>query len=305
MIVFKKLAELILLFFGYVKLEEILRIHQFPKSVINNFIESNKIKFLIFKKKSKFIKYKSFKQIKKEISKKDYVFDISINELKFKMNFDGYPINGAISERIDGEREEQTTAILCSLLEPGNNVLEIGSCYGYFTNIISDIIKDNGKLIAIEGTPNNYKILKNNIDINKLNNTESYNYFIDNNFDNSSIYFNTNDTNPYAAESYDSNKFFKEDLIDKIEVKKILLSDFLDKINFFPEFIFMDIEGYELQVIEDLFNSRFSFKPKYILFEIHNQFYPKEKPLDYLLNIISENDYSYSMIDDKILCKLN
>tara|TARA_B100000989_G_C19531974_1_gene470565 strand:+ start:5039 stop:5956 length:918 start_codon:yes stop_codon:yes gene_type:complete len=305
MIAIKKLAESILFFLGYVKLEEIIRIHQFPKSVINNLIECNKVKLFIFKKKSRFIKLKTFKKIKKSISKKDYIFNISINDLKFKMNFDGYPINGAISERIDGVREVQTTAILYSLLQPGNNVLEIGSCYGYFTNIISDIIKDTGKLIAIEGTPNNYKILKKNIVINKIKNTKTYNYFVDNNFANNSIFFNANDINPYNAKNYDHKTLLHEDLINKIKVEKILLSDFLNKINFFPEFIFMDIEGYELHVLEDLFNNTINYRPKYILFEIHNQFYPKEKPLDYLLDIISKNDYSYSKIDDKILCKLS
>ena len=302
---FKKLFEFFLFFFGYIKLEDILRISQLPHSIIKFFVVKKRLKLITFKKKSKFIKLKDFKRIKDEISKSDYIFNIKVDDHNFKMNFNGYPINGAISERIDGKREEQTTAILKSIISPTMNVLEIGSCYGYFTNIISDMLKSDGRLVAIEGTPNNFKILTNNVEINKLSNTELYNHFVDINFKNENIYFDKNDINPYFAYNPDNDTINKKSIVNKIKVTKILLTSFLNKINFSPDLIFMDIEGYELQVIEDLFLNKLKVKPKYILFEIHNQFYPRDKPLEYLLNKLHSNNYSTIEIDDKILCKLN
>ena len=98
-----------------------------------------------------------------------------MDDFKFKLTFLDYELNNAINQRIEGKREPSTVSAIRSLVKKNNNVLEIGSCYGYFTNIMAQCVGKNGKVVGIEGLPNNYKILKKNIKINNLKNVFVYN----------------------------------------------------------------------------------------------------------------------------------
>ena len=91
-------------------------------------------------------------------TEKNKVFDITVDDIKFKMSFKDYEVNKAIQERIDGVREPETTSIIRSMLKPGDNVLELGGCYGYFTQIMADSVGRSGKIVSIDGLPNNFKI---------------------------------------------------------------------------------------------------------------------------------------------------
>ena len=68
------------------------------------------------------------------------------------------------------------------------------------------------------------------------------------------------------------------------------------------DIIVMDIEGFEVDVIEDLFlDSHNKFYPT-ILFEIHKNLYSHDKDLNHILIILKNNNYYIRRISNNILC---
>src|SRR6267143_348058 len=108
----------------------------------------------------------------------DHIFDIKVDDLSIKLTFLDRPIGNAMVERIQGRREPTTVTAIRALVKPGSKVLELGGCYGYFTYIMASCAGPEGKVVSIEGTPNNYRILQRNIELNNLKNVAVYNLFI-------------------------------------------------------------------------------------------------------------------------------
>ena len=125
------------------------------------------------------------------------MFDIAIDDFCYKMTFDDYEIDDAIIERIQGCREPQTQAIYSALVRPGSRVLEIGSCYGEFTILISHYLGPTGALMAIEGVPNNFALLQKNLGLNDITNVTAYNFLVGN--APGDVFFKPTDKNPYNA----------------------------------------------------------------------------------------------------------
>ncbi|EHP68895.1 methyltransferase, FkbM family [Metallosphaera yellowstonensis MK1] len=59
---------------------------------------------------------------------------------------------------------------LLSHIKEGDVVIDAGANIGLFSILASFKVKDKGKVIVIEPEPNNLKILKQNVELNKLNN---------------------------------------------------------------------------------------------------------------------------------------
>ncbi len=288
----------------------IFRIYNFNLAVKKFKISRLIIEKELIKKSKSFVffgKYlfweKDLKNLKKKL-KRNYIHSIKVDDLKFKLTFLNYDMNDAINQRIEGVREPSTVSAIRSLVKKNNNILELGSCYGYFTNIMAHCTGKNGKVVGIEGLPNNYNILKKNIELNNLKNVSIYNYFLSNRNVESKIYFKKLVDNPYDG----MNEFIKgkNDKLKKgeyISVKVIRLSNFLKKIKFRPDHIFMDIEGFEVDVIEDLVKNYISTKNKpTILFEIHNPRYKAKKNLTYLKLLLSKR-YNYIEDNGNLICR--
>lgn len=233
-----------------------------------------------------------------KLSKKNNnIFDIDLDGFKYKLTFLNQKIGPAIVQRIEGKREPETTAIYRSLVKPGMNVLELGACYGEFTVLLDHLVGPNGKLVSVEGTPNIFKILEKNIEINKLKNTRIFNLFISNT--ESEVVFLKDEMHPYNAIKRLNYKQAAKINNSKVQ-KNLRITDFLNDILFKPDIIVMDIEGFEVDVIEDLFKSnKIDYHPL-ILFEIHEHTY--KNGLDNLINILKSNNYQLRRIKENLLC---
>ena len=200
---------------------------------------------------------------KRRYSKHKTSFRINVDDDFFEMSFQGYEIGKAIQERIEGVRETETTSIIKGILRPGNRVLEIGGCYGYFTMLMANAVSPNGRVVSIEGLSSNFEILKHNIVLNRFNNVEYYNYFIGNN----------NENAKYSS------------------VESVNISKFLDKIQFEPTHIFMDIEGFEVEAIEQLCGDYLDRHSPTLIFEHHEFLYSPSKGLKYIREMLKREGY--------------
>lgn len=231
--------------------------------------------------------------------KPGHIFNISVDDLNFKMTFNEYPLNFPIVERIEGRREPVLVALIKSLVKKDSQVLEIGGCYGYFTTIMSFCAGENGKIVSIEGTPNNFNILKDNVRLNARNNIEVHNIFVGR--ESSQIHFHKSDRAPYEA-----IKRFKENIsadtgkVVTVPVKKV--SQFLDEIKFRPDVIFMDIEGFEAEVLEDLAENYFRLFSPVIVFEVHPSFYAKDKGIEFIQGLLKRHNYYYNQAGTNCIC---
>jgi FkbM family methyltransferase len=233
-------------------------------------------------------KYRGFKP--------DHVFRIDVDGVEFRMSFADYKLRGAIVERIEGRRERETVAVIKSIVRKGSKVLELGGCYGYFTILMSKCAGDTGKVVSVEGTPNNYKILCNNLALNGISNVATYNVFLTGISDVAT--FATDDHNPYDA----IGRMKSSSADAEVEVKTVQYAPFLNEIGFEPDCVFMDIEGFEVEVFESMSDSGLGQNRPVIVFEIHETFYQEGKGLDYITGILDSLDYTYRRIGDNLIC---
>jgi len=301
----KKIIELILAVMGFYNLSSIVGILRIPRTIVLNEINNKNLKYFLFFKKKFFLKKDVF-HLKERINK-NYISDIKVDDLNFKMSFLNYDLSDlGITERINGIREPNTVTAIKSLVKNNSKVLVLGACYGYFTNIMSKMCGQNGIVVSIEGLPQNYNILVNNIKLNNLNNVRTYNFFVTNKLiNNNEMRFKKNSTNPYyEIEKLNSN--FLEDIKTDYDVVPVVkLSNFLNQINFNPDVIFMDIEGFEVDVIEDLNENYFHKNKPNIVFEVHEYFYKNNKNLEYLKSILQSANYNMRLDKNNLICLQN
>ena len=220
----------------------------------------------------------------------DHIFDVRVNRHKFLMSFSDYPIQGPIVERIEGRREPDTVAIIEAIAKPGMQILEIGGCYGYFTLIMSSCAGPNGRVVTIEGTPRNYDILKKNIEINQVTNVDPFNVFVTS--QDSEVRFAPDERSPYAA--IDRLTQPGESLVPEEgshAVPTVTVSGFLKEESYHPDVIFMDIEGFETEVIEDLSRSYLSTHRPTFVFEVHPTFYEPDRGEAFIVDSLQSLGY--------------
>lgn len=231
--------------------------------------------------------------------KPDHIFDVQVDDMSFKLTFMDYGLGRNIIQRIEGRREPETIAMVRALARKGSNVLTLGCCYGYFTNIISKCVGENGRVVSIEGTPSFYRVLRKNIELNQLRNVHDYNFFITSKAD--QVYFYPEETHPYdlIKRLEDQSNVPRE---NNTAVPAGKLSSFLENIQFSPDCIFMDIEGFEADVFEDFSAGYLKNHRPTIVFEIHNMYYKPPRDLNFILNILRQNNYYHRRVAGNLVC---
>lgn len=173
----------------------------------------------------------------------------------------------------DPDREPAFMHILREEVKDGMTVLDLGANIGYVTLIMADIVGKKGHVYAIEPDPRNYKILSKNIEVNNISSfVDSYHMGVSN---------NTGEITFYASDKSNLGGMTRSKHTSKaITVKVTKLDDFLkDKQK--PQFMKMDIEGHEVEVLEGLYETvKNSDCPMKILMEVHPMYYSEDHSLD-------------------------
>jgi len=165
------------------------------------------------------------------------------------------------------------------IIHDNNCVIDIGGHIGLFTIFASQFCK-NGRIITFEPVNENFKILKDNIKINKINNVKIFNKAVSGKNGMVTMYYDNKD---HAAHSliHQQNKEIKIESItlEKIfEMENIKICDYLK----------LDCEGSEFMILENLSTNYFQ-KIKKILLEYH--LFNDEIQLDKLKNRLIEEGF--------------
>ena len=228
-----------------------------------------------------------------------HIFNVTVDDLRFRMTFRDYKLDYPIVERIEGIREPTTTGIIKALVRPGARVLELGGCYGYFTAIMALCAGETGRVVSVEGTPNNFRTLSENMALNGLKNVQIYNAFVS--ADVRPVHFHDHERQPYDA--IRRIKHHEDPEPGMTGVKAIKPTEFLRDIAFSPDIIFMDIEGFEWDVFADFFESRFLEQHRpVIVFEIHPGYYPPGQGLPFLTEQLERLAYDCRRNQSNMIC---
>lgn len=177
-----------------------------------------------------------------------------------------------------GIREAPNTILLKEELWEGMVVADIGANIGYYALIEASIVKGSGRVYAFEPDLRNIEILKKNIEINGYANVvDIYNMAVSDRSGVSKLYLadETNLNTMLAPERVD---VYKKHSWQAVEVKSVPLDDFL-KGKRPVNFIRMDVEGFEVEILKGMMDTIKNAAPKFkISFELHMHTYYLASP---------------------------
>jgi len=162
-----------------------------------------------------------------------------------------------VVQRIWGVFEPRVFKRVKQLIRPGMTTINLGACYGDYTIFMAKLVGPNGLVYAFEPLPYFFDLLSQNIELNKL--------------DQRIIAINKAvDIKP----GYIKVKF----KLKSTNVSAIKLSSYIKQNRLHPDLILMDIEGFELSVLEDLMTdiSNNLYTP-IIIVETHDKLFPDKR----------------------------
>lgn len=148
--------------------------------------------------------------------------------------------------------ESNLQAQLIPLIKQGHLVFDIGANIGQYSLKLSQVVGGNGKVIAFEPDKRTFSFLQFNVHINRINNVECINSGIGSSSDVHSFYRDTTTggrRGSFKKEFVGSNFEGQEDVVEVVA-----LDDLINKYGL-PDFIKIDVEGYEIEVLKGLSHS--------------------------------------------------
>lgn len=161
-----------------------------------------------------------------------------------------------------GIREAYSTQFLKTFLNAGDICVDIGANIGYYALQEARLIGKDGKVFAVEPSSENFKALKKNIALNNYETITSFHRAIGS--DNHTGYLNLSkksNLHSIADDTLDS-------LGEKEHIEIMTLDAFL-KDKPYPQFIRMDVEGYEEKIISGMSGVLEEKKPLKMFIELH------------------------------------
>ena len=147
---------------------------------------------------------------------------------------------------INKSYEEFETKLVKDIIKDGNIVVDIGANIGYFTLIFARLVGEKGKVFAFEPEPNNFNLLKKNIEINGYKNVNLINKAVSNKSGKIKLYIDNVNYGGHSLIAEIPNR-------QSIEIESIKLDDFFSA-NKKIDFIKIDVEGAELEVLKGMSN---------------------------------------------------
>lgn len=180
--------------------------------------------------------------------------------------------NDDLSLSINGEFEPMETSIVKKMVKKGDYVIDIGANIGYYTLIMAKLVGETGKVFAFEPDPNNFELLKKNVEYNGYKNVVLFNQAVSNENGTLKLYYTQNGSISRTFDAGDGRQ--------TMDIQAVRLDDVIkEKI----DFIKIDIEGFEIMAMKGAYNILNTYHPTVI-----SEFTPRDiaklgfKAKDYL-----------------------
>jgi FkbM family methyltransferase len=154
------------------------------------------------------------------------------------------------------EYEKNIWNNVSKFIKPTDLIFDVGANIGQYSLRFSEIVSNSGKIIAIEPDSKNHTYLVFNLGLNYCNNVEALKVGLSNKMGNSLFYRDVNNGGRLGS-------FIKSNNLTVSENVEITTLDSLTRIYGVPDFIKIDVEGFEVSVVQGL--SNFNRKTKYLI----------------------------------------
>lgn len=151
--------------------------------------------------------------------------------------------------------EEETTKLFRQVVRPGDVVLDLGANIGYFTTLAGRLVGPAGKVISFEPEPNNFRYLKRNIELNKLENIEAYQKAVSNANGSTKLFICSYDSGHHTINQLDGITAYSRGRKYQrfsIDVDMVRIDDFISGKISKVDVIKMDVEGAEALAVEGM-----------------------------------------------------
>jgi len=148
---------------------------------------------------------------------------------------------------IIGAYEPFETELMKKEIKKGDVVLDLGANIGYYTLIFAKLVGEEGKVFAFEPEPDNFSLLKKNVEINGYKNVTLLQKAVSDKTGKLKLYI---DKDCIACHSI--YPLPPQDGSQSIEIEAIRLDDYFENYDGKIDFIKMDIEGAEKEAIQGM-----------------------------------------------------
>ena len=188
-----------------------------------------------------------------------------------------------------GTREVDHKIILGRVLMPGMRVFDIGANIGYYVLMESELLGDEGHIVAIEPSPSNIILLNRNLDLNRCEQVTVVEGAVSDRPGRRELHLsklsNLNTFHPLGSALEHMSE-------ETVEVATYTVSQ-LAQTHGAPHLIRMDVEGHEVDVIGGMLEAidNHQIKPM-ICFETHLSRYSKENDMEAMLRALFSRGYA-------------
>ncbi|TMU54482.1 FkbM family methyltransferase [Flagellimonas algicola] len=151
--------------------------------------------------------------------------------------------------------EEEEAKYLSKYLSPNARVLELGSCLGYVSCLVNNILAQKDQHVALEANPNLIPWIEKNREANACH------FHLENSI------ISPNESNIFYIHKLIVGGSTKRETPVKTEIKGLTITQLKEKYNIDFDTLVMDIEGGELSLLRNFKQEIAAFK--HIFFEIH------------------------------------
>lgn len=162
-----------------------------------------------------------------------------------------------------GTWEPEIVRAVTGVVREGFVAIDVGAHLGYYALILSRLVGPKGRVIAFEPMPSNFRILSENISLNRCANVQAINKAVSNRSGRSEANF------PTESDLPSSFSLLNNEGAESITVETISLDEFLTGWKGPVDFIEIDVEGAEEMVLEGARKTILSCRP-ILLVEIHH-----------------------------------
>ncbi|MCX6778706.1 MAG: FkbM family methyltransferase [Candidatus Magasanikbacteria bacterium] len=206
-----------------------------------------KLLFKIFRpliSRSAVKKHKGFKFLRNFFGLVFVTSVTSVQGFKMKLHKTGHSLELAF----EGCYEPLEVSLLKKINLKDKIVLDIGACLGYYSLLLSEVVGANGRVLAFEPEEKNYKMLCENIVLNKIKNVDCFNLAVGN-----------KNTAVFLKRSFSPGQHCvargKENTDGLEKIKMIRVDEFLvdqKKPSKDVAYIKIDVEGCEFEVLKGM-----------------------------------------------------
>jgi len=183
------------------------------------------------------VTYKIADMLVKRITSENGVFEI-----------EGFKMKRGRTTRymvLTGEYEEGLMVLMKKEIKLGMNVFDLGANIGVFTLLASKLVGESGHVFSFEPEPYLFKVLKENINLNNLNNVSVYQTAISDKVGTTNFSINLEQDGDNRLNSKTMN-------VNNLKVKTTTIDEFCKENSLKIDFLKLDIQGSEPKALKGM-----------------------------------------------------